>query len=57
MMLSGGQTYPHDYCVALIDQTTLPNVQISIMRNMMNAQVFRDQIPFAPESFDTVLLS
>lgn len=55
MMLSGGQTYPHDYCVDLIDQTPLPNVQISTMGNMMNVQVFRDQIPFAPESFNAAV--
>jgi hypothetical protein len=55
MILTGGQTYPHDYCVDLIDQTPLPNVQISIIGNMMSVQVFRDQIPFAPESFNAAV--
>jgi hypothetical protein len=55
MILTGGQTYPHDYCVDLIDQTSLPNVQISTIENIMNVQVFRDQIPFAPESFNAAV--
>jgi hypothetical protein len=55
MTLTGGQTYPHDYCIASGDQNPLPNVQISIIGNTMSAQVFRDQLPFAPQSFNTAV--
>lgn len=55
MILTGGQIYPHDYCIASMDQNPLPNVQIAVMGNTINIQVFRDQLPFAPESFSTAV--
>lgn len=49
MSISGGQTYPNDYCIASIGYS--PDARISLTGNTLSVQISRGLLPFAPEEY------